>query len=213
MGRQARSAYCPLNVDTRQSSNVSNAQIAAIRRRLGGRVKPPEATLPVVQKSNAYLIQNNWSRALAQQVTHYRKVSLMNKISLVAAAATTTAVLLSLSARATILSVTHHCNANSGGVLPFTWHYKATITGGNFVVDWVSPGGAEVHIRGTIPPNGGEAVLQLTGTTGNSKFTTDMLPHGSPVSFPIVATFGPPPRFAGTGYRNDKVRQCQLTFQ
>ena len=145
--------------------------------------------------------------------THHRKVSLMNKISLVVAAAATTAVLLSSSAKATTLSVTHHCNANSGGVLPFTWHYKATITGGNFIVDWVSPGGAEVHIRGAIPPNGGEAVLQLTGTTGNSKFTTDMLPHGSPLSFPIVATFGPPPRFAGAGYRNDKVRECQLTFQ
>jgi hypothetical protein len=114
----------------------------------------------------------------------------MNQISLAAAAAATTAVILSPGgAKATTLSVTHHCDANTGGVLPFTWHYKATITGGNFVVDWVSPGGAEVPIRGTIPPNGGEPVLQLTGTTGNSKFTTDMLPHGLPVSFPIVATF------------------------
>jgi hypothetical protein len=138
----------------------------------------------------------------------------MNKISLVAAVAATTAFISSPGgAKATILSVAQHCDANSGGVLPFTWHYKATITGGNFIVDWVSPGGAEVHIRGTIPPNGGETVLQMTGTTGNSKFTTDMLPHGSPLSFPIVATFGPPPRFAGTGYRNDNIRQCQLTFQ
>ena len=138
----------------------------------------------------------------------------MNKISLAAAAAATTAVILTLSgAKATTLSVTHHCDANSGGVLPFTYHYKATITGRNFVADYVHTDGAETHIRGTIPPSGGETVLQMTGTTGNSKFTTDMLPHGSPLSFPIVATFGPPPRFAGTGYRNDKIRQCQLTFQ
>jgi hypothetical protein len=141
------------------------------------------------------------------------EVSLMNKISLAAAAVTTAVTLSPGGAKATTLSVTHHCDANYGGVLPFTWHYKATITGGNFVVDWISPGGAEVHIRGTVPSNGGEAVLQLTGTTGVPKFTTNMLPHGMPVSFPIVATFGPPPRFAGTGYRNDKIRQCQLTFQ
>ena len=138
----------------------------------------------------------------------------MNKISLAAVAAATTAVILSPGgAKATTLSVTHHCDADSGGVLPFTWHYKATITGGNFIVDWVSPGCAEVHIRGTIPSNGGETVLKMTVTTGSPKLTTDMLPHGSPLSFPIVATFGPPPHFAGTGYRNDKIRQCQLTFQ
>ena len=47
-------------------------------------------------------------------------------------------------AKATTLSVTHHCDANSGAFLPFTLHYKATITGGNFVADYVSPGsGAE----------------------------------------------------------------------
>ncbi len=139
----------------------------------------------------------------------------MNKISLAAAAAATTAVILSPGgAKATTLSVTHHCDANYGGVLPFTSHYKATITGRNFVADYVSPvSGAETHIRGTIPPNGGETVLQLTGTTGIPQFTTGMIPHGSPVSFPIVTTFGPPPRFAGTGYRNDKVRQCQFKFE
>jgi hypothetical protein len=138
----------------------------------------------------------------------------MNKISLVAATAATSAVMLSpCGAGATTLSVTHHCDANSGGVLPFTWHYKATITGGNFVADYVSVYGAETHIRGTIPPNGGETVLQMTGTTGNPRFTTGMIAQGSPVSFPIVATFGPPPRFAGTGYRNDKIRQCQFSFQ
>jgi hypothetical protein len=140
----------------------------------------------------------------------------MNKISLAAAAAATTAVILSLGggAEAATLSVTHHCDANYGGVVPFTVHYKATITGGNFVVDWVSPAdGGEVHIRGTIPPNGGETVLQLTGTTGTPQSTTDKLPHGSPVNYPIVATFGPPPRFAGTGYRADKLRRCQFTFQ
>src|SRR5271163_1321565 len=157
--------------------------------------------------------QNNWSRASLNRSTHHRKVSLMNKISLAAAAVTTAVILSPGGAKATTLSVTHHCDPNYGGVLPFTWHYKATITGGNFVVDWISPHGAEVQIRGTIPPNGGEAVLQLTGTTGDPHYTTGMPRPGSPVSFPIVATFGPPPRFAGTGYRNDKVRQCQLTFQ
>jgi hypothetical protein len=144
---------------------------------------------------------------------HHRKVGLMNKISLAAAAAATTAVILSGGAKATTLSVTHHCDPNYGGVLPFTWHYEATITGRNFVADWVSPFGAEVHIRGTIPPNGGETVLRMTGTTGDPKHTTGMIRQGSPVSFPIVATFGPPPRFAGTGYRNDKIRQCQFAFQ
>jgi hypothetical protein len=138
----------------------------------------------------------------------------MNKISLAAAAAATTAVILSPGgAMATTLSVTHHCDANYGGVLPFTWHYKATITGRNFVADYVSDSGAETHIRGTIPPNGGETVLQLTGTTGIPKFTTGMIPKGSAFRFPIVATFDPPPRFAGTGYRVDKIRQCQFTFQ
>jgi hypothetical protein len=139
----------------------------------------------------------------------------MNKISLVAAAVATTAVILSPGgAKATTLSVTHHCDPNSGGVLPFTWQYQATITGRNFVADYVSPyTGAETHIRGTIPPNGGETVLHLTGTTGNPKYTTGMPRQGTPYSFPIVATFDPPPRFAGTGYRNDKLRQCQFTFQ
>jgi hypothetical protein len=138
----------------------------------------------------------------------------MNKISLAAAGAATTAAILSPGgAKATTLSVTHHCNANSGGVLPFTWHYKATIIGGNFVADYVDVYGAETHLRGTIPPNGGETVLQMTGTTGDPKHTTGMIRQGSPVSFPIVATFGPPPRFAGTGYRNDKIRECQFTFQ
>jgi hypothetical protein len=146
--------------------------------------------------------------------THHRKVSLMNKISLAAAAAATTAVILSpRGAKATTLSVTHHCDANYGGVLPFTYHYKAIITGRNFVADYVHTDGAETHIRGTIPPNGGETVLQMTGTTGDPKHTSGMIRQGSPVSFPIVATFGPPPRFAGTGYRNDKIRQCQFTFQ
>jgi hypothetical protein len=139
----------------------------------------------------------------------------MNKISLAAAAAATTAVILSPSgAKATTLSVTHQCDANSGGVLPFTWHYKATIAGRNFVADYVDPAShAETHIRGTIPPSGGETLLQMTGTTGYSKYTTGMIRQGSPVSFPIVATFGPPPRFAGTGYRDDKIRQCHFTFQ
>jgi hypothetical protein len=140
----------------------------------------------------------------------------MSKISSTAAVvAATTALMLSPGgAKATTLSVTHHCDANYGGVLPFTVHYKATITDRNFVVDWVSPvDGGEVHIRGTIPPNGGETELQLTGTTGTPQSTTDMLPHGSRVSYPIVATFGPPPRFAGTGYRADKLRRCQFTFQ
>jgi hypothetical protein len=135
-------------------------------------------------------------------------------LDLAAAVAATTAVILSPGgAKATTLSVTHHCDANSG-VLPFTLHYKATITGGNFVADYVSPGsGAESHIRGTVPPNGGETVLQYTGTAGFPKFNIGMLPQGSPVRFPIVATFGPPPRFAGTGYRNDKVRQCRFKFE
>jgi len=124
------------------------------------------------------------------------------------------AVLLSTSAKATTLSVTHHCDPNYGGVLPWTWSYTATITGRNFVVDWVDPvSRAEVHIRGTIPPNGGgQTILQMTGTTGNPRYTTGMPPAGSPVKFPIVATFGPPPRFAGTGYRNDGIRQCQFKF-
>jgi hypothetical protein len=143
------------------------------------------------------------------------KVSLMNKILSAAAAAATAAVILSPSgAKATTLSVTHHCDPNYGGVLPWTWSYTATITGRNFVVDWVDPvSRAEVHIRGTIPPNGGQTILQMTGTTGNPRYTTGMPPAGSPVKFPIVATFGPPPRFAGTGYRNDGIRQCQFTFQ
>jgi hypothetical protein len=138
----------------------------------------------------------------------------MNKISLAAIAAATTTVILSPGAKATTLSVTHHCDPNSGGVLPFTWQYQATITGRNFVADYVSPyTGAETHIRGTIPSNGGETVLHLTGTTGNPKYTTGMPRQGTPYSFPIVATFDPPPRFAGTGYRNDKLRRCQFTFQ
>jgi hypothetical protein len=78
----------------------------------------------------------------------------MNKIPLAAAAAATTAVILSPGgAKAATLSVTHHCDANSGGVLPFTYHYKATITGRNFVADYVHTDGAETHIRGTIPPS------------------------------------------------------------
>jgi hypothetical protein len=136
-------------------------------------------------------------------------------LDLAAAVAATTVVILSPGgAKATTLSVTHHCDANYGGVVPFTVHYKAAITDRNFVVDWVSPvDGGEVHIRGTIPPNGGETELQLTGTTGTPQSTTDKLPHGSRVTYPIVATFGPPPRFAGTGYRADKLRRCQFTFQ
>jgi hypothetical protein len=114
------------------------------------------------------------------EVTHHRRVSLMSKISSAAAVAATTAVILSPGgAKATTLSVTHHCDANSG-VLPFTLHYKATLTGGNFVADYVSPGsGAESHIRGTVPPNGGETVLQYTGTAGFPKFNMGMLPRNA----------------------------------
>jgi hypothetical protein len=77
------------------------------------------------------------------------KVSLMNKILSAAAAAATAAVILSPSgAKATTLSVTHHCDPNYGGVLPWTWSYSATITGRNLRVDWVDPvSRAEVHIR------------------------------------------------------------------
>ena len=105
-------------------------------------------------------------------------------------------------------NVAVECTSASNAVKGYTWAFPTQIRNGALVGQYGTRGATPSGtLSGQIDPNG-NAVLQMTGLTGEPGHTLGRVSVGTPFRYTATVHFGPN---SGTGKRNQG-RECTFTF-